>query len=120
MAMNAILVTGLTILAASSTFTPTPSVAADACTPHILQSDTRFPLRSQMRGHKGTVFLNVIVDESGRAKTAELHRSSGFRLLDQAATKSVIDAWQFDVSTCERKDLPATRLVAVEYRNDEY
>jgi TonB family protein len=119
MAMNAILVTGLTILAASSTFTPTPSFA-DACTPHILQSDTRFPLRSQMRGHKGTVFLNVVVDESGRAKSAELQRSSGFRLLDQAATKSVIGAWQFDVSTCERKDLPATRLVAVEYRNDEY
>lgn len=117
--MNAIFVSGLTILAASMSLSA-PATSADACNPHTVQRDTRFPLRSQMRGHEGTVYINVVIDENGRAQSAELQQSSGYRLLDRAATRSVIDNWVFDISSCERKDLPANRLIAVEYRNDEY
>lgn len=119
--MNAILVSGLTIFAAATTLlTPAPASADDACTPHVVQSDTKFPVRSQLRGHTGIVYLNVTVDGDGRARTTSLHRSSGHRLLDRAAANSVVDAWVFDISTCERSDLPATYLVAVDYRNEEY
>lgn len=119
--MNAIFVSGLTIFAAATALlAPAVSSADEACTPHVVQSDTKFPIRSQLRGHTGTVYLNVIVDENGRARTTTLERSSGHRLLDTAAVNSVTSAWVFDVSTCERKDLPANHVVAVEYRNNEY
>ena len=60
------------------------------------------------------------IDENGRAQRADLQRSSGYRKLDRAATRSAVDNWVFDVSACERKDLPVTHVVAVEYHNDTY
>jgi TonB family protein len=114
-------VSGLTILAASISLHATTAAAADiACAPHVIESQTTFPKRSQLRGHAGTVYIDVIVDENGRARKAELQRSSGYRLLDRAATKSVLDNWLFDISTCQRKDLPIIHSVAVEYRNGLY
>jgi len=94
--------------------------AAIACDPRLVQDDTTFPMRSQLRGQKGVVFMDVVVDESGRAASVDLVDSSGYRLLDRAARESVLQNWQFDVSTCERKDLPVTHRIAVEYRNDVY
>lgn len=92
------------------------------CEPRVIvkQSHTHFPTRSQLRGQKGTVLLTVSVDEKGRASTAAVQRSSGHRLLDNAATRSVLEKWQFDVSSCARKDLPISHVVAVEYRNPVY
>jgi TonB family protein len=117
--MNTVFVSGLTILAASmSLLAPTGASAEDSCTPHVVQSETKFPNRSQVRGHEGTVYLNVSVDERGRAQAAELEHSSGYRLLDRAAKQSVIEHWVFDVSSCQRSDLPANHLVAVEYRQN--
>jgi outer membrane biosynthesis protein TonB len=120
--MNAVLASGLSILAASTSLLAAPVLAADegACAPRVVQSETKFPLVSQLRGQKGTVYINVRVDENGRAQSAEMTRSSGHRLLDRAATNSVIGDWVFDVSSCTRSDLPTNHLVAVEYRNDEY
>lgn len=99
-----------------------PALAsADAtCEPHAVQSPTKFPIRSQLRGQSGIVYLNVTVDENGRATRTALERSSGYRLLDRAASESVRNDWIFDVSKCIRKDLPVSRVVTVEYQNDEY
>lgn len=119
--MNTAFVSGLTILAASmSLLSPAISYAEDACAPHTVRNATTFPMRSQLRGHAGTVYLNVVIGEDGRVQRAALQQSSGYRLLDRAATRSVIDNWVFDVSGCARKDLPANHRVAVEYRNDVY
>jgi Gram-negative bacterial TonB protein C-terminal len=118
--MNAVFASGLSILAASLLAAPVFAADEGFCEPRVTQSETKFPIVSQLRGQKGTVYINVRVDENGRAQTAELHRSSGHRLLDRAATKSVIGEWLFDVSSCARSDLPTNHLVAVEYRNDEY
>jgi protein TonB len=112
----------LTVLATASLslLSLAQPAAAAGCDPHVVKSHTHFPVRSQLRGQRGTVYLNVSVDENGRATGTRLHRSSGHRLLDRAAAASVRDRWVFDVSSCERKDLPADHLVAVEYRNTEY
>jgi periplasmic protein TonB len=121
MAMNTAFVSGLTILAASmSLLAPAASFADEACAPHMVQSPTTFPMRSQLRGHEGTVYLNVVIGEDGHVQRAALQQSSGYRLLDRAASRSVIENWVFDVSGCARKDLPANHVVAVEYRNDVY
>lgn len=106
----------LLLLATSSIFLASPATEA-ACAPTVSASPTSFPLRSQQRGQKGVVVLNVKVDSSGRVADAQVLRSSGFRLLDRAATSSIRERWMFDVTSCERKDLPASNLITIEYRN---
>lgn len=118
--MNTALVSGLTILAAStSLFLPALSAAEEACKVQAIQNETTFPERSQLRGQEGVVYLNVVVGEDGHVQSTALERSSGFRLLDNAASSSV-EHWVFDVSNCARKDLPAKHVVAVDFRNDAY
>jgi protein TonB len=123
MAMNTTASVETAILASLLTLgvTSAPSaLAADVCTPRVMQSPADFPSRAELRGQSGTVFLEVTVDENGHAMDARLHKSSGHRLLDRAAAASVRDSWIFDVSGCERKDLPANQVISVEYRNPEY
>ena len=115
--MNTLFTTGLAILAATIAIPATTYSAG--CGMKVVQSDTDFPMRSQLRGHKGTVFINVTLDANGRATGAEVERSSGHQLLDLAARRSVLDKWQFDVSRCDHT-FPATHQVAVEFRNEEY
>ena len=111
----------LFLLAAGSAllFASSPATQA-ACDPTVIQSPTKFPLQSQLRGQKGVVFLEVTVDETGRVSGTQLVQSSGHKRLDLAASASIRDAWKFDVTSCERKDLPANDLIAVEYRNDDF
>jgi TonB family protein len=109
----------LALAAAASLPLAQPAAAAD-CSPRIVQSHTHFPMRSQLRGQQGTVYLNVSIAENGNAVSTRLNRSSGYRLLDRAAGKSVLEQWVFDVSSCQRQDLPTEYLVAVEFRNPEY
>jgi len=119
--MKTVFVSGLTILAAASALLTAAVSAADTtCRPRLIQKETSFPLGAQLRGQEGTVYMNVVIDENGRAQKADLQRSSGYRKLDRAATRSAVDNWVFDVSACERKDLPVTHVVAVEYHNDAY
>jgi protein TonB len=116
-AMNTLFTTGLAILAAATAIPATTYSAG--CGMKVVQSDTDFPMRSQLRGQKGTVFINVTLDANGRATGAEVERSSGHLLLDLAARRSVLEKWQFDVSHCDHT-FPATHQVAVEFRNEEY
>lgn len=116
--MNTLLTTGLAILAATTAIPATTAYSA-ACGMKVIHSDTAFPMSSQLRGQKGTVFINVTLDANGRATGAEIERSSGHLLLDLAARRSVLEKWQFDVSHCVHT-FPATHQVAVEYRNEEY
>lgn len=107
------------LLASSMALVSLPA-AAEGCEPRAVQNETRFPQRAQLRGHRGTVYVRVNIDENGRPAATSLHRSSGHRLLDRAAEQSVRENWVFDVSTCTRQELKEGRLVAVEYRNEEY
>jgi TonB family protein len=119
--MKTLFVSSLATLAAATALLTAPLASAEtACKPHLIQQQTSFPLGSQIRGQEGTVYMNVTIDENGRAKSADLNRSSGYRKLDNAAARSAVENWVFDVSACERKDLPVTHVVAVEYHNDSY
>jgi protein TonB len=103
-----LLATGSAALLASS--------ARAECDPQVVMSRTHFPAAAQMRGQQGTVLLEVKVDESGRVSETQLIRSSGHERLDRIAAVSARKRWVFDVTGCERKDLPATDVVAVEFR----
>jgi TonB family protein len=114
--------TPLKILATACALLTLPALATaeDTCKPRVIDSPTVFPIRSQIRGQEGIVYIDVKIDSSGRAASTELQQSSGYRLLDRAAQQSVKNNWVFDISDCVRKDLPATHRVAVDYRNAEY
>ena len=112
------LTTGLAILAATTAIPVTTALSA-SCGMRVVKSDTDFPERSQLRGQKGTVLIDVILDANGHATSAEVARSSGHLLLDLAAKRSVLEKWRFDVSHCSHT-FPAAHQVAVEYRNEEY
>jgi len=119
--MKTLIVSSLTTLAAATALLCAPLASADTvCKPHLIQKQTSFPLGSQIRGQEGTVDMSVTIDENGRAQSADLNRSSGYRKLDNAAARSAVENWVFDVSACERKDLPVTHVVAVEYHNNSY
>ena len=107
------------LLAGSMALVSLPA-AAEGCAPRAVQNQTLFPERAQLRGHRGTVYVKVSIDEQGRPTATSLHRSSGHRLLDRAAEQSVRNNWVFDVSNCKDQDLKGEYLVTVEYRNEEY
>ena len=95
------------------------AIARAECHPEVIQRSAPFPDRAIDRGQRGTVFMDVLVGETGRAAAVEVVDSSGYRLLDQAARESALTQWEFDVSSCERKDLPVKHRIAVEYRNEQ-
>ena len=117
--MNTLFTTGLAILAATTSLSASSAPEHPCGGLRIVQSATEFPMGSQLRGQKGTVFINVTLDANGRATGAEVDRSSGHLLLDLAAKRSVLNKWQFDIADCDHA-WPATHQVAVEYRNEEY
>ncbi|MBC8179210.1 MAG: energy transducer TonB [Desulfobacteraceae bacterium] len=54
-----------------------------------------YPKRARRRGYEGTVVLEVLVDTDGRVKELRVLKSSGHRVLDKAALKSV-NGWLFE------------------------
>jgi periplasmic protein TonB len=53
-----------------------------------------YPVLAKRRGEQGKVLLRVLVGADGLAEKVELHTSSGFQLLDVAATDTVAH-WRF-------------------------
>jgi TonB family protein len=111
--------TVLLLAAGASSFLGLAPIVQAACDPQVVSSPTRFPVQSRARGQQGIVYLEVKVDEAGRVSETEIVGSSGHGFLDRAAARSARKLWQFDVTNCERKDLPATDQVSVEFRYDE-
>lgn len=53
-----------------------------------------YPRVAQRRRYKGTVLLDVFVDETGRAAEVKVTRSSGYAVLDRSA-KADVSHWRF-------------------------
>jgi periplasmic protein TonB len=54
-----------------------------------------YPLLARRMGAQGVVLLRVCVQPDGSVAAVELVHSSGFALLDEAATRTVSDNWRF-------------------------
>jgi protein TonB len=57
--------------------------------------DPRYPHVAREKGWEGTVTIKVLVDEQGTPKFVEVHQSSGFSVLDEAALETVKKRWRF-------------------------
>jgi len=55
----------------------------------------KYPRSARRRGLEGTVTLRVLVDTRGRVGKCRVHKSSGHRILDERAMKTVRGTWTF-------------------------
>ncbi len=69
-------------------------------------------LRQQLQGE---VLLRVLVDSDGRAEKVTIERSSGHRVLDQAARNQVLAHWRFAPPLIEGKATAAQGLVPINF-----
>lgn len=74
-----------------------------------------YPKLARERGQEGMVLILVRVDAAGRAQGASVARSSGHRLLDEAAMQAV-RGWSFRPARRNSADVPGEALVPVEFR----
>lgn len=74
-----------------------------------------YPRLALTRGITGEVVLRVLVDAQGAPVSAIIERSSGSKLLDQAALKFVLARWHFVPATQDGKTIEAYALVPINF-----
>ena len=70
---------------------------------YLRQEAPAYPRRAWELGQEGTVLLRVFVSEAGFVEKVHVHRSSRFKLLDQAALAAVKN-WEFKAAKNNRKE----------------
>lgn len=106
--------------------TPTsmPAVTADAATSATNSEATiayetatppTYPIQALRGGVQGTVLLKVLVDAGGKPVQVAIERSSGSRILDDAARRHVLAAWRFHPAMREGRAIEAWALVPVQF-----
>jgi protein TonB len=75
----------------------------------------RYPRQALRSSAQGTVVLKVLVDAQGRPQDVVIERSSGHRLLDQAARDQVLAKWRFHPATREGRAVAAYALVPIAF-----
>src|SRR5262245_3023537 len=90
------------VIAVTSPAEDTPSSNTGSTTITALQVDSRYPITrpeypasSVRKAEEGTVQLLLYVLPNGRVGDAKVSRSSGFRSLDEAATREAKRSWRF-------------------------
>jgi len=77
-----------------------------------------YPSIGLRRRLEGIVLLRVTVTEDGRPREVTIERSSGHRVLDDAARKQVLQRWQFVPAMRDGVAVPAIGLVPIQFRID--
>lgn len=110
------------VVATPMTASASTPLAKSASTGPILVSEVeylreptlRYPAVSRRLREQGTVVLRVLVDESGHAAQIEIHQSSGFPRLDEAACRALREA-QFKPYVYEGRKQAALVMVPIEF-----
>lgn len=85
----------------------------------VLQSPPpAYPPQALQQRQQGEVLLRVSIDASGKVSTVEIERSSGHRLLDQAARRQVLRHWRFAPAQHDGHPIAAVGLVPINFRID--
>ena len=64
-----------------------------------------YPAMARLRGYEGVVWLSVQVSPEGRVGDLRIKKSSGFDILDRAATRAV-KTWRFEPATSMGNPVP--------------
>jgi periplasmic protein TonB len=79
----------------------------------------RYPVASLRNGEEGTVILLVKVDAMGRPIEINIQKSSGYKELDRAAKKHVLETWRFYPAMHQGSAIAALALVPVVFKINE-
>jgi len=76
----------------------TPSPVEFAASPSSTEGffpSPEYPTAARRNGYQGTVTIDIKVDQNGVIQSAEVFKSSGFSILDNAALQTVRKQWRF-------------------------
>ena len=71
------------------------TAAVTEARPLYRENPPGYPRIARRRGYQGTVILDVLVDETGRAREVQTAETSGHAVLDRAA-KAAVATWRFE------------------------
>jgi periplasmic protein TonB len=74
-----------------------------------------YPAAARRADMEGRVELRVLVGIDGRIKAAEVKRSSGHEILDQAAIEHALKKWRFKPATQDGKPIEGWLLVPISF-----
>jgi TonB family protein len=74
-----------------------------------------YPKSAREVGASGTVIVKVSIRSNGEVKTVELHRSSGYSILDKSAT-SAIEKWKFIPATKNGVNVESSVLIPINFK----
>lgn len=99
--------------------TPVKSEGSGVISPSLLGGSTtprpQYPELARKRGQEGTVNVRCQVDSSGQVTSVSVAKSSGFKLLDDAALK-VVGKWKFKPAYKDGVSVPGTVVVPVQFK----
>ncbi len=102
-----------------------PASAADAYVEAVHQAPTlhnrkpRYPLKARRKGMEGVVHLAVEVSAQGNPESISIMTSSGHRLLDREA-KRTVSKWKFHPATRGGQPVSSTLEVPIRFRLKNY
>ena len=96
-------------MATGTTSGSAATIAFESATPPA------YPLQALRGGTQGTVTLKVLVDPSGKPVEVLIARSSGSRLLDDAARAHVLATWRFHPAMRDGRAIEAWAMVPVRF-----
>src|SRR3546814_12096634 len=77
-----------------------------------------YPRAALRAGLQGTVMLQVLVDVDGRPLQVDVEHSSGYRVLDNAARRYVLQHWTFRPAMRDGRPVQTVGLVPIAYSLD--
>jgi len=92
--------------------------ASPAALRYIAAPAPPYPRPAVRAGLTGTVWLRVLVDETGRPVSVDVDQGSGHRILDDAARRQVLAHWRFQPALHDGQPTQAWGRVPIEFKLD--
>lgn len=73
----------------SQTYSSSPVVVSESEVDYLVRPEVTYPLASKRARERGLVLLSVIVNSQGLVEYVNVYRSSGYRRLDECASRAV-------------------------------
>jgi len=92
-----------------------PAPAAGAQLQYRSAPPPPYPVAAIRLGQQGTVLLRIRVDTEGNPLSVSIEKSSGSRVLDQAARQQVLRRWRFVPAIVDGQAVAADGLVPIDF-----